>query len=51
LNSFFNVQAAGVEACCGETRTYKLNEKTRSRNVINVLGKFSGTKLRQTKEN
>jgi len=45
------VQAAGIEACRGETRTYKLNKKTRSREVINVLGKFNYTKLRQTKEN
>jgi len=44
------VQATGIEeACCGETRTYKLNEKTRSREVINVLEKFSHTKLRQKK--
>jgi hypothetical protein len=45
------VQAAGIQACCGEAKTYELNEKTRSRKVINVLGKFSHTKLRQTKEN
>jgi hypothetical protein len=45
------MQAAGIEACCGENWTYKLNEKKRSRKMINVLRKFSHTKLRQTNEN